>query len=143
MSQQVQLETSEGTIRIELDAERAPLSAQNFLDYVRSGHYDNTVFHRVIPGFMVQGGGFEPGMKQKPTQAPIANEARNGLKNETTPNFGQPCASAHHIAWRECCDHVVSIPMTGSASSLNASNAATVVLYEAARQRIAAGRRAR
>jgi peptidyl-prolyl cis-trans isomerase B (cyclophilin B) len=70
-----------GVITIELDAERAPLSVQNFLGYVRSGHYDNTVFHRVIPGFMVQGGGFEPGMRQKPCGAPIDNEAGNGLKN--------------------------------------------------------------
>lgn len=81
MSQFVQLETSAGTIRIELDTEKAPLSAQNFVDYVKAGHYDNTVFHRVIRGFMVQGGGFEPGMKQKSTQAPIQNEANNGLKN--------------------------------------------------------------
>ncbi len=82
MTQQVKLETNAGEILIELDAERAPLSAQNFIDYVKAGHYDNTVFHRVIPGFMIQGGGFEPGMKQKPTQAPIQNEARNGLKND-------------------------------------------------------------
>jgi peptidyl-prolyl cis-trans isomerase B (cyclophilin B) len=81
MTQQVKLETSAGEILIELDAEKAPLSAQNFIDYVKAGHYDNTVFHRVIPGFMVQGGGFEPGMTQKPTQAPIQNEANNGLKN--------------------------------------------------------------
>ncbi|MCW5637045.1 MAG: peptidyl-prolyl cis-trans isomerase [Rubrivivax sp.] len=77
----VRLETSAGTLTIELDAERAPLSAANFLAYVNAGHYDNTVFHRVIRGFMVQGGGFEPGMKQKPTQAPVRNEANNGLKN--------------------------------------------------------------
>jgi peptidyl-prolyl cis-trans isomerase B (cyclophilin B) len=81
MTQQVKLETSVGEILIELDAEKAPLSAQNFIDYVKSGHYDNTVFHRVIPGFMVQGGGFAPGMTQKPTQAAIKNEANNGLKN--------------------------------------------------------------
>ncbi len=78
----VELDTSAGTIRIELDAAKAPLSAQNFVDYVKAGHYDNTVFHRVIPGFMVQGGGFEPGMKQKSTAAPITNEADNGLKND-------------------------------------------------------------
>ena len=82
MNTLVQLDTSAGTIRIELDAEKAPLSAQNFIDYVKAGHYDNTVFHRVIPGFMIQGGGFEPGMQQKPTRAPIANEANNGLKNQ-------------------------------------------------------------
>ncbi|WP_119156893.1 peptidylprolyl isomerase [Caldimonas tepidiphila] len=78
----VELHTNLGVIRIELDAEKAPLSAQNFLNYVRKGHYDNTVFHRVINGFMVQGGGFEPGMQQKPTDAPIQNEANNGLKND-------------------------------------------------------------
>jgi peptidyl-prolyl cis-trans isomerase B (cyclophilin B) len=82
MSTLVQLDTTAGTIRIELDAEKAPLSAQNFIDYVKAGHYDNTVFHRVIPGFMIQGGGFEPGMQQKPTRAPIQNEANNGLKNQ-------------------------------------------------------------
>jgi peptidyl-prolyl cis-trans isomerase B (cyclophilin B) len=82
MSQQIKLETSAGEILIELEAEKAPLSAQNFISYVQAGHYDNTVFHRVIPGFMIQGGGFEPGMQQKPTQAPIANEANNGLKNQ-------------------------------------------------------------
>lgn len=71
-----------GIITIELDEAKAPKSAANFLAYVKSGHYDNTVFHRVIPGFMVQGGGFEPGMKQKSTQAPITNEADNGLKND-------------------------------------------------------------
>ena len=70
-----------GVITIELDAEKAPKSAANFLSYVASGHYNNTVFHRVIDGFMVQGGGFEPGMQQKPTQDAIENEANNGLKN--------------------------------------------------------------
>lgn len=76
------LHTNHGTIRIELDAERAPKTTENFLEYVRSGHYDNTVFHRVIDGFMIQGGGFEPGMRQKPTLAPIDNEAANGLRND-------------------------------------------------------------
>ncbi len=82
MSQQVDLHTSHGTIRIELDDVKAPESARNFLAYVAKGHYDGTVFHRVIPGFMIQGGGFEVGMKQKPTDAPIRNEAANGLKND-------------------------------------------------------------
>ena len=70
-----------GVITLELDAEKAPKSTANFLAYVNKGHYNNTVFHRVIPGFMVQGGGFEPGMTQKGTDAPIDNEANNGLKN--------------------------------------------------------------
>ena len=70
-----------GTITIELDAEKAPKSAENFLAYVKKGHYDGTIFHRVIDGFMIQGGGFVPGMSQKPTDAPINNEANNGLKN--------------------------------------------------------------
>ena len=78
----VELHTNKGVIRLQLDAEKAPKSAENFLAYVRSGHFDGTIFHRVIDGFMIQGGGFEPGMKQKPTQAPIANEADNGLKNK-------------------------------------------------------------
>ncbi len=82
MSKFVQMDTSAGTFRIELDEEKAPLSTANFLSYVNKGHYDGTVFHRVIKGFMVQGGGFEPGMKQKPTDAPIKNEANNGLKNK-------------------------------------------------------------
>ena len=67
MTKTVDLETSQGTIRLELDEEKAPVSVQNFLTYVENGHYDGTVFHRVIKGFMIQGGGFEPGMKQKPT----------------------------------------------------------------------------
>ena len=77
----VKLHTNMGVITLELDAEKAPLSTANFLEYVKSGHYNNTVFHRVIDGFMIQGGGFEPGLKQKPTQAPIKNEANNGLTN--------------------------------------------------------------
>jgi peptidyl-prolyl cis-trans isomerase B (cyclophilin B) len=78
----VKLTTDHGAITIELDAAKAPATVENFLSYVRSGFYANTVFHRVIDGFMIQGGGFEPGMKQKPTQAPIKNEAQNGLKND-------------------------------------------------------------
>ena len=82
MSKIVELETSAGTVRVELDDERAPLSVANFLEHVKSGHYDGTVFHRVIKGFMIQGGGFEAGMKQKGVGQPIANEAKNGLKNQ-------------------------------------------------------------
>ena len=76
------LTTNHGTIKLELDAEKAPKTVENFLSYVKSGHYDGTIFHRVIDGFMIQGGGFEPGMKQKPTNDPVENEAKNGLKNE-------------------------------------------------------------
>jgi peptidyl-prolyl cis-trans isomerase B (cyclophilin B) len=71
-----------GVIGIELDEAKAPETVRNFLEYVRSGHYANTIFHRVIDDFMIQGGGFEPGMKQKPTRAPIRNEAQNGLRND-------------------------------------------------------------
>ncbi len=78
----VQLDTNMGAIAIELDAEKAPLTVENFLDYMESGHYDNTVFHRVIDGFMIQGGGFDTDLVQKPTLDPVANEADNGLKNE-------------------------------------------------------------
>jgi peptidyl-prolyl cis-trans isomerase B (cyclophilin B) len=77
----VELHTNHGVIKLELDTEKAPKSVENFLAYVKAGHYDNTVFHRVIDGFRIQGGGFEPGMTQKPTSTPIANEANNGLKN--------------------------------------------------------------
>ena len=82
MGTQIDIETSKGTIRIELDEAKAPVSSKNFLEYVDAGHYNGTIFHRVIPGFMVQGGGFEPGMKQKSTNATITNEANNGLKND-------------------------------------------------------------
>jgi peptidyl-prolyl cis-trans isomerase B (cyclophilin B) len=78
----VKLTTNHGVITLELNAEKAPKSVANFLAYVEAGHYDNTVFHRVIKNFMIQGGGFAPGMDQKPTQAPIENEAANGLKNK-------------------------------------------------------------
>src|SRR3954452_8106817 len=81
VTQQVELQTSKGTIKIELDDVKAPDSVRNFVDHVKRGHYDGTVFHRVIKGFMIQGGGFEPGMKQKATGKPIKNEANNGLKN--------------------------------------------------------------
>ena len=78
----VSLQTTKGTIELELDAAAAPISTANFVNYVKKGQYDNTIFHRVIPGFMVQGGGFTADMKQKPTDAPIKNEATNGLKNK-------------------------------------------------------------
>ncbi|MGS0892447.1 peptidylprolyl isomerase [Burkholderia stagnalis] len=78
----VELHTNHGVIKLELDAAKAPKTVENFLNYVKKGHYDGTVFHRVINGFMIQGGGFEPGLKQKPTDAPIDNEANNGLKND-------------------------------------------------------------
>lgn len=77
----VQFETTKGNIIIQLDAEKAPKSVENFLTYVNSGHYDGTIFHRVIPNFMIQGGGFDVEMNQKPTNNPIENEANNGLKN--------------------------------------------------------------
>lgn len=78
----IKLHTNHGDITIELDAEKAPITVKNFLDYVNSGFYNNTLFHRVIDGFMVQGGGFEPGMKEKPTRPAIRNEAANGLTND-------------------------------------------------------------
>ena len=78
----VNIHTNLGTITLQLDAEKAPISVANFLKYVEGGFYSNTLFHRVIDGFMIQGGGFEPGMKQKTTFAQIQNEANNGLKNE-------------------------------------------------------------
>ena len=79
---QVKLTTSMGPITIELDEAKAPISAKNFLAYVDSGHYNGTIFHRVINGFMIQGGGFTKDMQQKPVQAPIKNESTNGLKND-------------------------------------------------------------
>jgi cyclophilin family peptidyl-prolyl cis-trans isomerase len=78
---QVRLTTNLGVIELELDAQKAPKTVANFLQYIDNGFYNGTIFHRVIPGFMIQGGGMLPGMKEKPTQAPIANEADNGLKN--------------------------------------------------------------
>lgn len=82
MTKTVELQTTAGVIRLELDDAKAPVTVENFLNYVRAGHYNGTVFHRVIKGFMIQGGGFEPGLKQKPTNETIQNEANNGLKNE-------------------------------------------------------------
>ena len=81
LAQKVRLATSMGDIVIQLDAAKAPKTVDNFVQYVKAGHYDGTIFHRVIDGFMIQGGGFEPGMKQKPTREPVKNEAGNGLKN--------------------------------------------------------------
>ena len=78
----IKLHTNFGVIALELDAEKAPETVKNFLTYAEAGHYDNTIFHRVIDGFMIQGGGFGPGMKEKKTRSPIKNEADNGLKNE-------------------------------------------------------------
>lgn len=77
----IKLHTNHGVITLELNADKAPKTVANFLGYAESGYYDGTVFHRVIDGFMIQGGGFEPGMKQKPTREPVENEAANGLKN--------------------------------------------------------------
>lgn len=81
MNPRIKLSTNHGDIILELDAEKAPLTVENFVKYVLDGHYNGTVFHRVIDGFMIQGGGMEPGMRQKPTRDPITNEADNGLRN--------------------------------------------------------------
>ena len=78
----IKLHTNHGIITLELDADKAPDTVANFTQYVKDGHYTNTIFHRVIDGFMIQGGGFEPGMKQKPTRDPVQNEANNGLTND-------------------------------------------------------------
>ncbi|WP_039794308.1 peptidylprolyl isomerase [Nocardia araoensis] len=77
----VNISTNYGSIVLELDDQKAPNTVRNFVDYVNAGHYNGTIFHRVIPGFMIQGGGFEPGLRQKGTKSPIQNEANNGLKN--------------------------------------------------------------
>ena len=98
-----------GTITLELDRAKAPKSVENFLAYVKKGHYDNTVFHRVIPGFMVQGGGFEPGMTQKPTAGEIENEANNGLKNDTY-TVAMARTSAPHSATAQFFINVVENP---------------------------------
>lgn len=79
----VKIHTNHGVITLELDSDKTPITVENFLQYVDSGHYNNTLFHRVIDGFMIQGGGYEPGMKEKSTQAPIQNEAALGASNET------------------------------------------------------------
>ena len=80
---QVEMKTNQGTIVLELDAAKAPVTVANFVQYAKEGFYNGTIFHRVIDGFMIQGGGFEPGMKEKSTHSPIQNEAKNGLKNAT------------------------------------------------------------
>jgi peptidyl-prolyl cis-trans isomerase B (cyclophilin B) len=82
MTKYVKMTTTKGELRIELDDEKAPISVANFLSYVNKGYYDDTIFHRVIKNFMIQGGGFESGMKQKDTDGQIQNEAKNGLKND-------------------------------------------------------------
>jgi peptidyl-prolyl cis-trans isomerase B (cyclophilin B) len=79
----VVMSTNKGDIRIELDVEKAPVTTQNFIDYINGGHYDGLIFHRVIPGFMIQGGGMDAQMGEKKTKTPIKNEAANGLKNKT------------------------------------------------------------
>ncbi|SMB28949.1 peptidyl-prolyl cis-trans isomerase precursor (PPIase) (Rotamase) [Sterolibacterium denitrificans] len=94
---QVEMKTSMGTISIELYADKAPKSVANFLQYVKDGFYDGTIFHRVIDGFMIQGGGFQPGMKEKSTRAPIENEAKNGLKN-TVGTLAMARTNAPHSA---------------------------------------------
>ena len=81
-NQNIVIQTSKGAIEVELFTDQAPISVKNFLQYAQDGHYDGTIFHRVIPGFMVQGGGFDQGLQQKDTRAPIKNEADNGLKNK-------------------------------------------------------------
>ncbi len=93
----IKLHTKHGVITLELDAAKAPDTVANFIQYVKDGHYSNTIFHRVIDGFMIQGGGFEPGMKQKPTREPVQNEANNGLKN-TLYTVAMARTSAPHSA---------------------------------------------
>ncbi len=90
-----------GVITLELDADKAPKSVENFLNYVNKGHYDKTIFHRVINGFMIQGGGFEPGMTQKPCDEPIQNEANNGLKNDNY-TVAMARTSDPHSATAQC-----------------------------------------
>jgi cyclophilin family peptidyl-prolyl cis-trans isomerase len=94
---QVEFRTTMGTIVVELDPQKAPQTVENFLQYVKDGHYNGTVFHRVIPGFMVQGGGFTPDMREKPTRGPIKNEAGNGLRN-TAGTIAMARTAAPHSA---------------------------------------------
>ena len=115
-AQKVKLETSAGTIVIQLDAARAPKTVDNFVQYVKAGHYDGTIFHRVIPNFMIQGGGFEPGMRQKPTNAPIRNEAGNGLKNDRY-TVAMARTSAPHSASAQFFINVVDNPFLDAANA--------------------------
>ena len=91
------IETSMGSITVELDDAKAPITVKNFLDYAASGHYDGTIFHRVIDGFMIQGGGFTKAMDQKPTKAPIKNEAANGLTNKRGTIMGAAAAANPYL----------------------------------------------
>ena len=111
----VQLTTSMGNITLTLNDELAPKSTENFLDYVRSGHYDGTIFHRVIANFMVQGGGMTAGMKQKPTKAPIDNEADNGLPN-SRGTVAMARTSDPHSATSQFFINVVNNPMLNAPS---------------------------
>ncbi len=106
----VTMQTSLGTIELELDETRAPKTVANFVDYARAGFYDGTVFHRVIQGFMIQGGGFTAAMEQKPTRAPVDNEARNGLKN-TRGSIAMARTSDPHSASSQFFINVVDNPM--------------------------------
>ncbi len=120
------LHTNHGPITIELDAARAPKSVANFLEYVRAGHFDNTVFHRVIDGFMIQGGGFTPDFKQKPTKAAIENEAKNGLKNKRytvamarTSDPHSATAQCRVTAGTDVVDHIKGVPTATRGSHQN------------------------
>ena len=121
----INLHTNHGIISIELDEAKAPVTAANFITYVKSGHYDNTIFHRVIDGFMIQGGGFEPGMKQKPTQAEITNEANNGLKNDMYTVAMARTSAPHsataqffiNVAKNDFLNHTAPTAENGTASS--------------------------
>src|SRR5262247_507372 len=114
----VKLHTNHGVITLDLDSAKAPKTVENFLQYVKDGHFDNTLFHRVIDGFMIQGGGFDPDMKQKPTRAPVQNEADNKLKNTTytvamarTPDPHSATAQFFiNVADNEFLNHTASTP---------------------------------
>src|SRR5881394_1362830 len=110
------LHTNHGDITLELDAENAPATVANFLQYVRDGHYDNTIFHRVIDGFMVQGGGFEPGMREKQTRPPVANVADNDFLDYKgpSPNGWGYCVFGKVTAGTDIVDRIKGVP-TGNA----------------------------